>query len=39
VQAQLEIIPGKGHGIIAPPRVAQEIYAFFNQHLKSAAGN
>ncbi len=39
VEAQLEIIPGKGHGIIAPPPVAQEIYAFFNHHLKSAAGN
>jgi acetyl esterase/lipase len=39
VEAQLEIIPEKGHGIIAPPPVAQEIYAFFNRHLKSTAGN
>jgi acetyl esterase/lipase len=33
VEAQLEIIPKKGHGIIAPPPVAQKIYQFFNQHL------
>jgi acetyl esterase/lipase len=39
VEAQLEIIPGKGHGIIAPPPVAQEIYKFFNRHLRPAAGN
>ena len=39
VEAQLEIIPGKGHGITAPPPVAEEIYAFFNRHLKSTAGN
>jgi acetyl esterase/lipase len=38
VEAQLEIIPGKAHGIIAPPPVAAEIYAFFNRHLKSTAG-
>jgi acetyl esterase/lipase len=34
VKAQLEIVHGKGHGIIASPPVAQEIYAFFNSHLK-----
>ena len=39
VEAHLEIIPGKGHGIIAPPTVAKEIYAFFNRHLKSNTGN
>lgn len=33
VEAHLEIIPGEGHGIIAPPAVAQEIYQFFHQHL------
>lgn len=39
VEAQLEIIPGKGHGIIAPPPVAQEIYKFFNRHLKPVVRN
>jgi acetyl esterase/lipase len=29
VEAHLEIIPNKGHGIIAPPAIAQEIYRFF----------
>jgi acetyl esterase/lipase len=33
VAAHLEIIPGKGHGIIAPPAVAQDIYQFFAQYL------
>jgi acetyl esterase/lipase len=33
VEAQLEIIPQKGHGIIAPPLVAEKVYQFFNQHL------
>jgi acetyl esterase/lipase len=33
VPAQFEIIPGKGHGIIPPPPVAQEIYRFFAQYL------
>lgn len=33
VEAHLEIIPDKGHGIIAPPAVAQEIYQFFQAHL------
>lgn len=33
VDSQLEIIPNKGHGIIAPPRVAQEIYQFFGKYL------
>lgn len=32
-EVQLEIIPGKGHGITAPPPVAKEIYQFFNEHL------
>jgi dipeptidyl aminopeptidase/acylaminoacyl peptidase len=34
VAAQLEIIPKKGHGIIAPPGVAKEIYEFYNKYLK-----
>jgi len=34
VEAYLEIIPGKGHGIIAPKPVAEEIYRFFDRHLK-----
>ncbi len=34
VDAQLEIIPNEGHGIIAPPEVAQEIYHFFGKYLK-----
>jgi dipeptidyl aminopeptidase/acylaminoacyl peptidase len=33
VDAHLEIIPNKGHGIIAPPNVAQEIYQFFGKYL------
>jgi acetyl esterase/lipase len=33
VNAHLEIIPNQGHGIIAPPRVAREIYQFFGKHL------
>ena len=37
VPAQLEIIPGKGHGIIAPPPVAQEIYQFFGKYLEGGA--
>jgi acetyl esterase/lipase len=39
VEAHLEIVPRKGHGIIAPPPVAQEIYKFFNRHLKPGVGN
>jgi acetyl esterase/lipase len=35
VEAHLEIIPGQGHGIIAPPAVAGEIYRFFDAHLAS----
>lgn len=35
IEAQLEIVPGKGHGIIAPPSVADKIYSFFNRHLKT----
>ena len=35
VEAQLVIVPGKGHGIIAPPDAAQQIYKFFGEHLKS----
>lgn len=34
VDAHLEIIPKKGHGIIAPPRVAKEIYQFYDKYLK-----
>ena len=33
IEAHLEIIPGQGHGIIAPPAVATEIYRFFDEHL------
>ena len=32
---QLEIVPGQGHGIIAPPAVAEKIYQFFRTHLKN----
>jgi len=35
VQAHLTIVPNKGHGIIAPPDAAQEIYAFYDRYLKS----
>jgi acetyl esterase/lipase len=35
VEAHLEIIPHQGHGIIAPPAVAREIYQFFQQHLQN----
>jgi acetyl esterase/lipase len=35
VEAHLEIVPGKGHGIIAPPAAAQDIYAFFDRQLKA----
>lgn len=35
VEAHLVIVPGKGHGIIAPPDAAQQIYKFFDDHLKS----
>ena len=31
-EVQLEIVPG-GHGIIAPSRVAKEIYQFYQTHL------
>jgi acetyl esterase/lipase len=33
VDVQLEIVPGKGHGIIAPPDVAPKIYQFFAKNL------
>ena len=33
VEAQLVIVPGKGHGIIAPPPVAKEIYQFYDRYL------
>jgi len=35
VEAHLVIVPGKGHGIIAPPAAAQEIYDFYDRHLKT----
>jgi acetyl esterase/lipase len=35
VESQMEIVSGKGHGIIAPPVVAEKIYSFFNRHLKN----
>ena len=38
VPAHLEIVPDKGHGIIAPPAAAQEIYDFFDRYLKGKAG-
>jgi dipeptidyl aminopeptidase/acylaminoacyl peptidase len=36
-EVQLEIVPG-GHGIIAPPRVAREIYEFYHKHLGISPG-
>jgi acetyl esterase/lipase len=33
VPSQLEIIPHRGHGIIAPLAAARDIYHFFNQYL------
>jgi acetyl esterase/lipase len=33
IDAHLKIVPNQGHGIIAPPDVAQEIYAFFGKYL------
>jgi acetyl esterase/lipase len=35
VEAHLVIVPDKGHGIIAPPDAARQIYKFFDSHLKS----
>jgi dipeptidyl aminopeptidase/acylaminoacyl peptidase len=35
MEARLQIVPGKGHGIIAPLPVAQEIYPFCAEHLGS----
>jgi acetyl esterase/lipase len=37
VDARLEIIPNQGHGIIAPPDVAREIYQFFGKYLGTPA--
>jgi acetyl esterase/lipase len=37
VNARLEIISGKGHGIIAPPNVAKEILRFADKYLKTGA--
>ena len=34
VEAHLVVVPGKGHGIIATPEAAQQIYQFFDRHLK-----
>jgi acetyl esterase/lipase len=34
VDVHLEIIPNKGHGIIAPPPVADEIYQFYDKYLR-----
>jgi len=34
VEAHLVIVTGKGHGIIAPPDAAQQIYQFFDRQLK-----
>jgi acetyl esterase/lipase len=33
VDSQLIIVPGKGHGFIAPPEDAPKIYQFFQKHL------
>jgi dipeptidyl aminopeptidase/acylaminoacyl peptidase len=35
VEAHLYVVHGKGHGIIAPPEAAKQIYQFFHQHLQS----
>jgi acetyl esterase/lipase len=36
VDARLEIIAGKGHGIIVPPNVAKEILRFVGKYLKTS---
>lgn len=33
VEVYFVIVPGKGHGFIAPPSAARQIYAFFKDHL------
>jgi len=35
VAAELEIVPKKGHGIIAPPPVAEKAYRFFDRYLQA----
>ena len=37
VESTLYIVPGKGHGIGAPPQAAQEILEFLDKHLKAVA--
>ena len=39
VPAHLEIVPNKGHGIIAPPKAAQEIFDFFDRYLKTTVSD
>jgi acetyl esterase/lipase len=39
VDARLEIIPGEGHGIIAPPDVAKEILHFTGKYLHAGPTN
>lgn len=34
VEAHFFTVPGKGHGIIAPPEAAKQIYEFFQRHLR-----
>jgi acetyl esterase/lipase len=34
VEVHFVTVPGKGHGIIAPPEAAQQIYEFFQVHLQ-----
>jgi acetyl esterase/lipase len=34
VDARLVIVPGKGHGTMAPPEAAEEIHDFYNKYLK-----
>lgn len=36
VESTLYVVPGKGHGIGAPPQAAKEILDFLNRHLKLA---
>jgi acetyl esterase/lipase len=38
VAARLFIVPGKGHGITAPPDAAKEIEAFYDRYLKPGTG-
>ena len=35
VEAHFYVVHGKGHGIIAPPEAAKQIYQFFKSHLQT----